>query len=211
MPNFRPTSYSVLVADEDPQTRFRLRALLDDAGPRVIGEVAGAGPAIDAVLRGRPDAILLDVGLDGPAVTREIVRREPATAVLALADSPREEVLADVMLAGAAGLVLRSASSARLLEALDAAVSGETRLAPEIAAQLVELWRRNEYRRMETPDRRTDADLSEREIDVLCLLADGMAHPAIAAELGIGPNAIRRHVASILDKLGAERRAAAAA
>ncbi|MFL5845838.1 MAG: response regulator [Solirubrobacteraceae bacterium] len=204
-------SPSVVVADDDPRDRFRLRALLADGGLEVNGEAADGGSAIGTVLRLRPEVILLDVSLDGAAATREIVRREPGTAVVALAESARDEDLAEVMLAGAAGHVLRSASTDRLLDAVRAAAGGETRLGPEVAGRLLELWRQNEYRRVATPERRTDADLSEREIDVLCLLADGSDHAAIADELGLGHNAIKRHVASILDKLGAANRAAAPA
>jgi two-component system, NarL family, response regulator LiaR len=194
----------VLIADDHTVVRQGLRAFLDgDHGLEVVGEARDGAEAVRMAQRLRPDVVLMDLlmpVLDGLAATA-IVRRElPDTEVLALTSVLEDAAVVGAVRAGAIGYLLKDAEAEELRGAIRAAAAGRVQLAPEAAARLM-----REVRAPEGPEK-----LSERESEVLRLLARGYANKTIARELGITERTVKAHVGSILAKLHLESRTQAA-
>jgi two-component system, NarL family, response regulator LiaR len=194
----------VVIADDHTVVRQGLRTFLEgDRGLEIVGEAKDGAEAVRLAHRLRPDVILMDLlmpGTDGLAAT-EIVRRElPETEVLALTSVLEDAAVVGAVRAGAIGYLLKSAEPEELRGAIRAAAAGRVQLAPEAAARLL-----REVRAPESPEK-----LSERETEVLRLLARGYANKTIARELGITERTVKAHVGSILAKLHLESRTQAA-
>jgi DNA-binding NarL/FixJ family response regulator len=206
----RGTRPSVLVAEANAPMRAGLRALLARAGFEIAGEPADAESALAAALAEPPDLALVAAELPGGGIvaTRRLTARLPRTRVIVLTAAPDGDELVEAVLAGAAGYVARETSPARLPEVLRAVLAGEVALPRRHSQRLLDLLRRRDARRAALVSR-TGAALTDREWEVLELMADGVATAEIARRLGISAVTTRRHVSSLVAKLGVRDRAAA--
>jgi two-component system, NarL family, response regulator LiaR len=194
----------VLIADDHSVVRQGLRTFLEgDRGLELVGEAKDGAEALRMAHRLRPDVILMDLlmpGMDGLTATAAVRRELPDTEVLALTSVLEDAAVVGAVRAGAIGYMLKSAEPEELRTAIRAAAAGRVQLAPEAAARLM-----REVRAPESPDK-----LSERETEVLRLVASGFANKTIARELGITERTVKAHVGSILGKLHLESRTQAA-
>jgi NarL family two-component system response regulator LiaR len=194
----------VLIADDHSVVRQGLRTFLEsDRGLELVGEAKDGAEALRMAHRLRPDVILMDLlmpGMDGLTATAAVRRELPDTEVLALTSVLEDSAVVGAVRAGAIGYLLKSAEPEELRTAIRAAAAGRVQLAPEAAARLM-----REVRAPESPDK-----LSERETEVLRLVASGFANKTIARELGITERTVKAHVGSILGKLHLESRTQAA-
>ncbi len=191
----------VVIAEDHTILRQGLVALLARSEEiEVVGEAADGLEAIDLARRLRPDLVLMDVTmprLGGLDATREITRRLPATRVLALTAHASEEYAAAALDAGAAGYILKDASSAELLEAVRQVISGGTVLSVAVAGAHV----RRRGKAAPGEDSGWES-LTPREREVLRLVAEGRRSRDIAAQLGISVKTVERHRANLMGKLG---------
>jgi NarL family two-component system response regulator LiaR len=194
----------VLIADDHDVVRKGLSAFLSlDPELEVIGEAEDGHEAVQLARELRPDVVLMDLlmpGLDGIAATQAIKQELPDTEVVALTSVLEDASVVGAMRAGAIGYLLKDTRVAELRRAVHAAAAGQVQLSPAAAARLV-----REVRAPERPE-----VLSEREVDVLRLLARGRANKGIARDLGIAEKTVKSHVSSILGKLGVQSRTQAA-
>jgi DNA-binding NarL/FixJ family response regulator len=200
----------VLLADDQRLFREALALLLsvqDDV--QVVGEAADGAHAVELAGRASPDVVLMDLRMpvmDGPAATRQIRANHPRVQVIALTTFDDDADVFAAIRAGAIGYLLKDASSEQLMEAVRAAVRGESVLEPGVAAKLV-------LRVAQLPAPVPDplvAPLSGRELDVVRLLAGGRSNREIASVLFLAEGTVKNHVTSALAKLGARDRTQAA-
>jgi len=198
------TPIRILIADDHEVVRQGLRVSLGvDPDLEVVGEAADGAEAVRLAHRLRPDLVLMDLlmpELDGIAATQVIRRELPETEVVALTSVLEDASVVDAVRAGAIGYLLKDTRAAELRRAIKAAAAGQVQLSPSAAARLM--------REVKAPDR--PETLSERELDVLRLLARGLANKEIARELDIAEKTVKTHVSSILGKLGVQSRTQAA-
>jgi DNA-binding NarL/FixJ family response regulator len=194
----------VLIADDHNVVRAGLRAFLDlDSTLEVVGEAANGAEAVRVAHRMRPEVVLMDLimpELDGIAATEVIHRELPETKVVVLTSMLEDASVGGAVRAGATGYLLKDTRAPELLQAIKAAAAGQVQLSPSAAARLV--------REVAGPQRAEM--LSEREVDVLRLLARGLANKEIARDLGIAEKTVKTHVSNILGKLGVQSRTQAA-
>jgi two-component system, NarL family, response regulator LiaR len=194
----------VLIADDHSVVRQGLRTFLKrDRGVELVGEARDGAEALRMAHRLRPDVILMDLlmpGMDGLSATAAVRRELPDTEVVALTSVLEDAAVVGAVKAGAIGYMLKSAEPDELRSAIRAAAAGQVQLAPEAAARLM-----REVRAPDSPEK-----LSERETEVLRLVAFGFANKKIARELGITERTVKAHVGSILSKLHLESRTQAA-
>jgi len=206
----------VLLVDDQALFREGLRTLLDlQADIEVVGEAKDGREAIEAVARVAPDAVLMDMQmpvLDGVAATRDIRAKHPNTQVIVLTTFDDDEYVFEGLRAGAVGYLLKDVTSDRLAEAIRSAARGESFLEPSVAAKVVA-----EFTRLaDAPLLRERANhtlvepLSNREFEILHLVATGASNKEIAATLVIAEGTVKNHVTNILGKLGVRDRAQAA-
>jgi DNA-binding NarL/FixJ family response regulator len=206
----------VLLVDDQALFREGLRTLLDlQADIEVVSEAKDGRDAIEAVARLAPDVVLMDMQmpvLDGVAATRELRANYPDTQVIVLTTFDDDEYVFEGLRAGAVGYLLKDVTSNRLAEAIRSAARGESFLEPSVAAKVVA-----EFARLaETPHVRERANhtlpepLSERELEILLLVATGESNKEIAATLFITEGTVKNHVTNILGKLGVRDRTQAA-
>jgi DNA-binding NarL/FixJ family response regulator len=198
------TPIRVLIADDHEVVRQGLRVSLGvDPELEVVGEAADGAEAVHLAHRLRPDVVLMDLlmpQLDGIAAT-EIIRRElPDTEVVALTSVLEDLSVVGAVRAGAIGYLLKDTRAPELRRAIKAAAAGQVQLSPSAAARLM--------REVKAPER--PEALSERELEVLRLLARGRANKEISRDLGIAEKTVKTHVSSILGKLGVQSRTQAA-
>jgi DNA-binding NarL/FixJ family response regulator len=210
MQTSHPTPLSLVLVDDHARFRGGIRDRLVRAGAVVLGEAGDGAAGVGLALRHRPDVVLMDLNMPGTSgiqATRDLLSAWPAARVVMLTVSAEDASVADAMLAGACGYVVKSAALDDLMDAIRAAKAGETFLSPPIASKLLGRWRA-----LESATRVTTAEplLSAREIEVLRLIADGHENTAIAGALSISPNTVKRHVAAILAKLRSDNRTQAA-
>lgn len=197
---------SVVIADDERLLRTGFRVILDaEPDMQVVGEAPDGRSAIDVVSRRRPDVCLMDIrmpDLDGLAAAERILSDpELDTAVLMLTTFDLREYVYEALRIGASGFLLKDTPADRLLDAVRVVAAGDALLAPSITRRLIE-----QFTRAARPDPQglppALAELSSRELDVLRLVARGLSNAEIAAELVLGENTIKTHVAHLLGKLG---------
>ena len=197
-------SIRIVIADDHAVVRQGLRMfLLDDPEFDVIGEARNGAEALDLARQLQPDVVLMDLlmpVIDGITATGHVRKECPGTEVIALTSVLEDASVVGAVRAGAIGYLLKDTQADELIRSIKAAASGQVQLSPQAAARLV-----REVRAPDNPE-----SLTERETDVLRLLAQGKANKEIARELFIGENTVKTHVSNILVKLGVQSRTQAA-
>ena len=189
----------VLVADDHPVVRQGLRAFLElQDGIEVVGEAADGVEAERLVLEMMPDVVLLDLVMpkvDGIGAIHRIRTVSPATRILVLTSFADDDKVFAAVKAGAAGYLLKDVNHADLADGIRTVHRGEALLHPTVAAKLMREFAQPD-RRDASPDR-----LTEREMEVLRLLAKGMSNKEIAGELSVSEKTVKSHVSNVLQKL----------
>ena len=198
----------ILIADDHTVVREGLRTLIGtEPGMEVIGEAADGVEAVQKARTLQPDVILLDMVMprkDGVNVIGEIKRENPAARILVLTSFSDDDKVFPAIKAGALGYLLKNASPQRLLSAIRDVYQGEPTMSPDIASKLM----RELQRSSDLPP--TREPLTEREVEVLCLVAQGLSNQEIADTLVVGEGTVRTHVSNILSKLHLANRTQAA-
>ena len=197
----------ILVADDHAGFRSGLDALLaTQPDLRVVGDAATGDEAVARALALQPDVVLMDLnmpGIDGIAATRRIVDSSPHIAILVLTMADHDAAVFDALRAGARGYLLKGADRAELTRAIRAVASGEAIFGPDVARRLMAYFADAPVRAPAFPE------LSERELEVLELIARGMSNQQIVDRLGISPKTVRNHISNIFSKLQVRDRAEA--
>jgi DNA-binding NarL/FixJ family response regulator len=199
----------VLIVDDHPVYRDGLRALIDRSADLVLAGEASAGEeAVALAANAAPDVILMDLrmpGISGIDATRQILERDPEARILVLTMSEDDDSLFAAMRAGARGYIPKDADAEELLGAIRAAALGEVIFGASIATRLMRFFagpRRG-------PDHDPFPELTDRETEVLALIARGRSNAAIASELSIADKTVRNHTATVYAKLRVADRAEA--
>ncbi|MEV8565990.1 response regulator transcription factor [Streptomyces sp. NPDC051322] len=203
----------VLVVDDQMMVREGFSVLLNAMpGIEVIGEAVDGRQAIAQVAALRPDVVLMDIRmpeLNGIEATREIVAADSAAKVLVLTTFDLDEYVYQALRAGASGFLLKDASARQLADGVRVVASGEALLAPTVTKRLI-----SEFSRLSDTPRQPSltqlGDLTERETEVLVLIAQGLSNAEIASRLVVAESTIKTHVSRILVKLGLRDRTQAA-
>jgi DNA-binding NarL/FixJ family response regulator len=199
----------VVIADDHPVYRQGLAKMLTRSGIAVIGEAATGETAIRKVEETAPDVVIMDLnmpGLNGVEATRRLTERSPATRVLVLSVSAEQADVSDAILAGASGYVLKDDPFEDVVSGIRTVAAGQSLISPRIASMLLTKVRHRDEAAPELPP----APLSDREREVLTLVADGQSNQEIAETLFIQPSTVRHHVSNILMKLQVDNRVQAA-
>jgi DNA-binding NarL/FixJ family response regulator len=201
-------SIRVVVADDQDLVRTGLVMILS-AQPdlEVVGEAADGLAALDLATRLRPDVLLVDIrmpGLDGVEVTRRLAGPDVSDpmAVVVITTFDLDEYVLGALRAGARGFLLKDAGPALLVQAIHAAANGDALIAPNITRRLLATF----ADQAPVASVRPIGPLTEREEEVLVLVARGRTNAEIAAELFVGLSTVKSHVASLMTKLGARNR-----
>jgi DNA-binding NarL/FixJ family response regulator len=199
----------ILLADDHPVVRGGLRALIDTIdGLEVVGEVGDGEAAVREVQLARPDVVLMDVRmpvLDGVEATRRIRAAVPETAVLMLTMYDDDATVFTAMQAGARGYLLKGAEQDEIVGAVRAVVAGQAIFGPGVAARVLAHFSAPPAARAEV----AFPELTEREREILDLLAAGSRTGVIAQQLFLSPKTVSNHLTSIFAKLQVTDRAAA--
>ncbi len=202
----------VLIADDQQLVRHGFRLILDaEQDIQVVGEAADGLEAIEATRRLRPDVVLMDVRMprmDGVQATERLTGSEfPSRArVLMLTTFDGDEHLFPALRAGASGFLLKDAPPDELVGAVRVVASGDALLAPSVTRRLIEDFARRPTREETAKELQ---DLTDREAEVLVLIARGQSNSEIAESLEIGETTVKTHVGRVLTKLGVRDRAQA--
>jgi DNA-binding NarL/FixJ family response regulator len=203
----------VIVVDDHALLRRALRESLQQRGFAVCAEVELGERALPATLEHRPHVVLMDQrlpDLSGPEATRRILAQAPLTRVVAISAFGGEVALREALAAGSAGYVLKTASPQEIAAAVRAAAAGEAPVSPAVAVHLVEQFRRTIAPERQPESARLIEQLSDREREILALIAAGHDNRTIAATLFISPHTVKGHVSTILGSLGVANRTLAA-
>lgn len=193
------TPISILIVDDHEVVRNGIRSYLETLPDfHVIGEAASGEEAIKMVGEQIPDVVLMDLilpGMDGIEATREVKKVSPRTQVVVLTSYHEDEHIFPALKAGAISYILKDMKMDKLAEIIQRAVHGEVTLHPFVAARVL----RN-LRGENADGEALYADLTERELDVLKLIANGLTNSQIAGKLFISENTVKGHVSNILSK-----------
>jgi DNA-binding NarL/FixJ family response regulator len=195
---------TVVLADDQALVRRGFRLILEtEPGIEVVAEAEDGQQAIDAVRRHRPAVVLMDIqmpGLDGLEATRRILGQGGnQTRVLILTTFERDDYVFEALQVGASGFLLKTAPPEDLLTAVRVVSQGEALLSPSVTRRVIQEVARHQRRAPRSPE--LDR-LTQRELEVLRLLAEGRSNAEIAAELYLSEATVKTHTSSILSKLG---------
>ncbi|WP_200807880.1 response regulator transcription factor [Demequina sp. NBRC 110056] len=210
----------VALVDDQAMVRVGLRMILDaEADIEIVGEAADGADAVALVRDNAPDVVLMDIrmpGVDGLAATEQVLAAHPETRVVILTTFDDDEYVYEALRVGASGFLLKSADGDTLVNAVRVVAAGEALLAPEVTRRVIERF--SAHRPSEpgeaapvdaadyVPPPEAIGDLSEREVEVLQLMARGMSNQEIAQELWVSSTTVKTHVSHILTKLGVRDR-----
>jgi len=197
-----------LVVDDHDLFRRGLRDMLEDEGVSVVGEAANGAEAVRLATHVQPDVVVMDLnmpGMDGIEATRQLATAAPEVKVLVVTIDEDDDSVLEAISAGAVGFLLKDASIGEIVAAVRAAAAGRSHLSATAAGALVGYLR--DTRQTATAG---EAALSERELEVLRLIAAGKDNAEIAEALTISAGTVKSHVSSVLTKLGLENRIQAA-
>jgi DNA-binding NarL/FixJ family response regulator len=201
----------VVLVDDHDLFRTGLKNLLEEQGVRVVGEAANGQVALRLVGELAPEVVVMDLnmpGISGVETTRKLASIAPLTRVVVLTISADDDDVMNAVMAGACGYLLKDASIQDLIAGIRAAASGEALISPQIAAKVLQRLR-SQTASVDAAET-IRAELSEREIEVLKLIANGKDNAQIARELFISPKTVKNHISNILMKLQIENRIQAA-
>jgi DNA-binding NarL/FixJ family response regulator len=201
----------VLVVDDHDLFRTGLKNLLEEQGVNVVGEAPNGQTAIRLASDLAPDVIVMDLnmpGLTGVETTRQLGGITPLARVVVLTISADDDDVMDAVMAGACGYLLKDSSIEDLIAGIRAAAGGESLISPQIAAKVLQRLRSQST--SEDAAATIRAELTEREIEVLKLIANGKDNAQIARELFISPKTVKNHISNILMKLQIQNRIQAA-
>ena len=191
---------TILLVDDHRLLREGLRRLLEErADLRVVGEATDGNEAVQLALERKPDLVLMDIsmpGLSGIDATRRICKEGNGTKVLILSMHDEQSFVEEVFRAGASGYVIKDAAPSDLLQAIDAVRAGDSFLSPTITQQVVDAIAHPAERPTAAA-----ASLTDREREVLTLIAEGLSSKEIAEKLGVSLKTIESHRANLMDKL----------
>jgi DNA-binding NarL/FixJ family response regulator len=201
-------STSVLIADDQSLVRAGFRLILESQPDfAVIGEAPDGEQAVSLARRHRPEVVLMDIRMprmDGLEATRQILENGTTQCrIVILTTFDLDEYVYAALKAGACGFLLKDVTPEQLIAAVRLVVAGDALLAPSITRRLIERYAARDARSELTPDLST---LTERELDVLRLMARGLNNQAIGEKLFVSEATVKTHVAHILDKLAVENR-----
>jgi len=203
----------ILLVDDQPLFREGLRTLLSvHSDFNVVGEAGNGEEAIRLAKSLRPSVVLMDLQmpvLDGVAATRRLQSEQAECRVIVLTTFDDDELVFDGLRAGAIGYLLKDAPSEKLAEAIRVAARGETFLQPSVAAKVVAEFARLTRKKVE-PANCSVESLSERELEILRLIAQGESNREIAGKLFLAEGTVKNHVTNILGKLDVRDRTQAA-
>ncbi|HUK95003.1 MAG TPA: response regulator transcription factor [Gaiellaceae bacterium] len=205
------SSVRVLLVDDHDLFRTGLRNLLEERSVQVVGEGGDGEEAVRLVRELAPDVVIMDLnmpGMTGVEAIKQVAATAPLTRVLVLTISDQDEDVLHAILAGACGYLLKDSSVDDLIRGIEAAAVGESLVSPAIAGKVLQQVRATAA----SPEaaETVRAELSQRELDVLKLIAAGNDNAMIAAELHISPKTVKNHISNILMKLQIENRIQAA-
>jgi len=195
-------SIRVLVADDQSMVRAGFRMLLSrEADIEVVAEAENGAEAVDKATRFHPNVILMDIRmpeLDGLEATRRILAADPNARILVLTTFDLDEYIYEALQAGASGFVLKDDPPEQLLAAIRTVSAGEALLSPAVTKRVI-----REFTRLPRPEEPEGLDrLTEREREVLALIAEGRSNAEIGERLFIGETTVKTHVTHVLQKLG---------
>ncbi|MEO8290437.1 MAG: response regulator transcription factor [Gaiellaceae bacterium] len=201
----------VLVVDDHDLFRTGLKNLLEEQGVNIVGEAGNGETAIRLAADLAPDVIIMDLnmpGLGGVETTRRLSGLAPLSRVVVLTISADDDDVMGAVMAGACGYLLKDSSIQDLIAGIHAAADGESLISPQIAAKVLQRLRSQSTN--ENAAETIRAELSDRELEVLKLIASGMDNGQIARELFISPKTVKNHISNILMKLQIDNRIQAA-
>ena len=205
LPGLAPSRLRVVIADDQPMMRAGFKAVLEATGSiEVVAEAATGAEAVAAAEAHRPDVVLMDIrmpGMDGIEATRRLPRQR----VLILTTFGLDEYIIEALRAGASGFLLKDAPTREVVDAVRAVAAGDAVLAPAVTRQLLDqVGRRLPAAVSRTPDGLRE--LTDREQEVLRMLAVGMSNAEIATALVVSEPTVKTHVSNLLGKLGVRDR-----
>ena len=207
----RSDDLRVLLVDDHDLFRTGLRNLLEEEGVVVVGEAGTGNEALRMVEELAPDVVVMDLnmpGMTGVEATRQIAAVAPLARVLVLTISDQDADVMDAILAGACGYLLKDSSIGELMRGIRSAAVGESLISPTIAAKVLQQVRASSP--LPEIAEQIQTQLSEREIEVLKLIANGRDNADIAGQLHISPKTVKNHISNILMKLQIQNRIQAA-
>ncbi len=200
----------VIICDDQSIVRDGLKMLLKlEPDIQVIGTVEDGAVAVEAVKREKPDLVLMDLkmpGLNGVEATRQIRAKYPEVKVLVLTTYDDDEWVFDAIQAGASGYLLKDTPREELIKAIRGTIAGKTYIDPLIAGKVLEQVSSHQTQ----PASMITSKLTDREIEILSLIAKGLSNTDIADRLFLSEGTIRNHVSAILSKLDISDRTQAA-